>query len=233
MVLATLLARLKTDLDWRGGFPSGAAETRLKSAILSAAHLIYHEKNWRWKASSFTLTTTAGTKRYDKPGTLTDFSGWPEEGRIKYYLLDEVQTSYIIRDTTTKEYDLFYDHMAGQFVFNHDPGSGSLTVYYVPDFDIDIDNISTTITNIPNDFYIAFKLLVTSDLLDNPGNKKESQAYKSEGMVELSRIACNLRDKQRRVLQRTPRGLHGNAYTNIAEMAPQRPNVQTARWTNL
>lgn len=228
MDLTTLQTNLKRTLRHLGTFTQTASLARLNTAILAAAQTIRDRYAWGWKGkSTYSLTTTAGTKGpYAVP---SDFEAFPIDERINKFLWEDQQQIYTIIDSTTRRWDIFWDEQANKFQFLTDPGGQTLTLYYIPTFDIDVDNLSTTLTNFPNYLYKCFEKLCAAHLYDEPQNKKLSQALEAEGLACIDLAYANYRRQKRKGAQRTPIGLNGASYSGIAQSEPFNPNVARMR----
>ncbi len=215
MDLTVLETRLKSKYKYMGGFAAGASQTDLRSAILSAAQIIRDSRHpFPWKYVTASLSTTSGTKGpYSPP---TGFRGLAPETRINILGWGDVQPVYSIEDSTTRAWDVHYNEMEDKLYFRTDPGTNTITLGYLKEFDIDVDNISTTLAQFPNGTYPAFEKLVHSVLLDRDGTKKLSQALESEGRRAIDEHWSTYRRGMRRSKQRAPRGLNGAILDNIA-----------------
>ncbi len=228
MDLTTLRTNLRHSLKVLGGFTSDDGEDRLDVAILSSAQIIRDKFPWGWKGqSTYSLTTTAGTKGpYDVP---SDFSEFPLDERLNKFQWGDQQQIYVIKDSTTRAWDIYWDEAANTFYFRSDPGGQTLTLYYIAEFDLDIDNLSTTLSEFPNYTFNIFEKLVPAHILDETQNKKISQALEAEGMERLAKAWATYRRGKRKANQRAPRGLNQTVYDGIAEAEPLNPNVARMR----
>jgi hypothetical protein len=218
MNYSNLEERLINDLSWTGAYTSTSGLKRLKSAILSAALKVWNKRPLPWMISSTTLNTTSGTLGpYDPP---SDFKGFPLPREASNFLWDDVPLSYVIRETETEEWRIFYDENQQKFYFQSDPGDNSLTVYYVGSFDNVLTNISTTMSVFPEELFEVIKKFVISDRLDNSNSKKESQAYEAEGYALLEIYYENFFATRSRSNQRRTKGFNGANYDGIAEAYP-------------
>lgn len=228
MNLTTLRTNLRHFLRPYGKFTGTDGEDRLDVAILDAAQIIRDKYAWGWKGqSTYSLTTTAGTKGpYDVP---SDFGEFPLDERLNKFQWGDQQQTYVIKDSTTRAWDIYWDEAANKFNFRSDPGGQTLTLYYIAEFDIDIANLSTTLTNFPNYTLKIFQKLVAANILDEPQNKKISQALEAEGMKRLAETWAVYRRGKRKANQRAPRGFNQTVYDGIAESEPLNPNVARMR----
>lgn len=229
MDYSNLKTRLKNDLKWLGAFESTAGSDRMDSAILSAALKIWTAKAWPWKYSSTTLTLTPGSKGpYDPP---SDFSGISITQSANLFLYKDIQTLYAIKDTETERFDAYFDEQENKIYLAHPTEEASLTLYYRPEFDNAVANISTTLTNFPEELYEVFEMLVPAHILNEPDTLSQRRELMNEGMALIENVYSDYRRHVRRPKNSVPRGLNGLSYDGIAEAETLVPRYsQIRRW---
>lgn len=219
MDYTNLLASAKRKLQDLGAWTASDSENRLKEGILSGALKVWNKRPMPWMYSTFSLVTTSGTLGpYDPP---SDYKGFPMEhinARVGWY---DLQTQYIIKnDSNGKSYELVYDQILKKIFFRNDPGGATWTVPYIPSFDTVIANLSTTITNYPEELFEVMHLFARADVLNRGDTKKESQALESEAYAHLDIYYENFDANQPWPTQRNARGQNGIPYDGIANAHP-------------
>jgi len=227
MLIATVRSRMRNDLKWLGSFAGESGEDRLDSAILSSIQKIYNKRPREWMLSTHSLSASdANTGPYDPP---SDFRGFAPEKLVNRMGWGDIQASYIIKDSTTMSWDIYYNEIDGKFYFRNNPGANTLTVAYLPTFDIAIGNVATILTACPNAYYTVLESWVPAHILNTPANKRDSQAYYAEGVVALQEVWDSEDRSLTKSKVRSPRGFNGCDYENIAQQEPQNPNTNLRR----
>lgn len=214
MNLTDVRADLRRNLDWLGAFASTNGQERLDNAILAGLWRIWSAKEWDFKWSQQTLSTTAGNKGPYDPASDYYVSA-PNHRLNRFMYFPDIQTIAPIADTDTRSWDLYLNQSDGKFYFRDDPDTSTLTVNYQAKFNRDRDDLTATLLVYPDDLFYALEAFVTAEIR-SIGNPAESMQYEQKGfaLVDVA-WADYIRGKERPTV-RGVRGINGVTYDGIA-----------------
>jgi hypothetical protein len=212
MLWSTTSEALKTRVARYGTFIEESSLARFYEAILRASLLIRRKGEWPWKNTTDTLTTTAGVLGpYTPP---TNFYRLAQEKKVYQYGYTDSDGLVLapVRFTDSTRWDLIYRVDQDAFYFRDDPGTGSVTVNFIAEFDATPTeaNATAAVTLIPGNLYDIFADFVEADFHMESGDTRQ------DGLLLMQKADINLskeweeyekgRPKQR---QRSPRGMDG------------------------
>jgi hypothetical protein len=219
LVESELAQRLKSAV---GTFTTTSDLERLRMAILDGLRVIWHEKEWRFKNRTATLTTnsTTGKGPYTAPTGLYKLA---QRLNIYRFGFDDHQFLAPIKDTATGTYFLWIDVETGGLYFSTSPGDASLTLNYQAEFDNDPGELATTIALFPGSVMKPLYHFVKANLYEDlPQFEALADPAHQKGIKELDKVWEDYNRGQPRQRQMAPRGLHGGPLDGTADPLPLR-----------
>lgn len=206
LVEAEFQQRFKSAL---GTFTTTGDLERLRMAILDGLRTIWHAKEWRFRNSTATLTTTVagGKGPFAPPAGLYKLAHTLGVYRFGF---DDAQILAPVKDTSTAAYFLWIDVQTGQLFFVTAPGNASLTLNYQAEFDNNVANVATTIALFPSSCMDPLYHFTKANLFDDlPQFAGQVDSIRAKGKEALETVWQDYNQGQARPRQMAPRGLHG------------------------
>lgn len=217
LVEADLQQRFKSAL---GTFTSSGDLERLQFAYLGGLRRIWHAKEWRFKNSTATLTTTTagGTGPFTAPAGLYKLA---QTLGIYRFACDDAQILAPVKDTTTASYFLWIDAATGNLYFATAPGNATLTLAYQAEFNNDVADIADTVALFPDSMMEPLTYFTRANLYEDlPQFKSLAAAENQDGEAALERVWQDYNQGQARQRQMAPRSLYGARLDGYAAPLP-------------
>lgn len=183
LALGRIETALKSRLRILGAFTASESVARMREAISMAALEIWNRKDWDFKNSTATLTTSQGTLGpYNAPSGLVRFAA---VRKVAAFGFRDAQTLAPILSTDVKDWTPYLVVQDGSIYFFEDPGTGNLTLNYLGDFDDSMEeaNLTALVALFPSGLKNGFVTIACADVLrDIPGRTAETDANEKRGL---------------------------------------------------
>jgi hypothetical protein len=180
-------ADMETELKNRarvlGAFAGTDSLNRLRYALRKGAFQAWTHRDWDFKNSTTTISTTAGNRGpYDAPSGLVRFAAARRLAVFGYLDKDILVPIY---GTDTADFRPYIRVQNGKIYFVDDPGTATLTLNYLGEFSnsIEENTLGTTLALFPNGLNDAVLTLAMADLWkDLPGMAEQARMKEMEGL---------------------------------------------------
>lgn len=221
----TAIENLRTYCQRFGVFIEEASITRLYMAVSRAVVAIRRNAgrgDWPWVNAQAQIATTDGTLGpYSMPA---EFYRFAMESKVYRYGYTEASGQVLapVRASETSRHDLIYRVDEGALYFRDNPGTTTITVNFLPEFDATADEttINAALTLIPGNLFDVLADFVVADFMaESPDTESIGNSSLQKADINLALEWQNYRRGMVKQRQRSPKGMDGHPFDGIG-----RPN---------